>query len=595
MSSLTGHRSLATLVSDADRLKPRTGAQSKPLSLGQAGMLCLIVGVAVLLRIYRMDAFFASSDQVAMANLVQHTYGLKWMFSHIYGPVLPVVARLIAELHETLGMPITETTFRLPSVISSLLQLWFTWLLLRRLRVTQTEAMAALAVCAVLPTALTEAHYGWPYCSFWLLFGTIALWATSAYMQEGRGVYMLIAGAALTLHCLNNVYSFGLPATVLVLWTLYIRGTIQSGNRSAVLANGLSRPIQAVLGFGLPCFIALGVIFFAWQWTGGGQLGHLLFKHERGASGVHLSQLIGLFGLGTRHYGYLFAPIVLIGLLAATYRGVRGAWLGALALWFWLELLPLTLLADWTRLDNGPYFYPVDYMGGLFAGIFCVRLVGWISSRVERDRVRRWGRGAAVVVFAAAFSHMTIGGIDRCLGGSVLQAFTGMQRTALGDILPDTGTKAAGWYVRKHVPMEAVILSVHRNVGMEVSVAEYYCDRRVVAGYDLPPAILPEVVQAMHQDVDVIIVEPADEHLVQVLSEFEPVCSLARDGRIVRRIYARKTADLTPLTAETEELNVLYDQTESADRVPTPLPSSSRFLPVFAKYQKLVNCLKGRP
>jgi hypothetical protein len=190
---------------------------------------------------------------------------------------------------------------------------------------------------------------------------------------------------------------------------------------------------------------------------------------------------------------------------------------------------------------------------------------------------------------------MTIGGIDRCLGGSVLQAFTGMQRTALGDILPDTGTKAAGWYVRKHVPMEAVILSVHRNVGMEVSVAEYYCDRRVVAGYDLPPAILPEVVQAMHQDVDVIIVEPADEHLVQVLSEFEPVCSLTRNGQVVRRIYSRKTAGLTPLTAETAKLNDLYDQTESADRVPTPLPSSSRFLPVFAKYQKLVNCLKGRP
>ena len=167
--------------------------------------------------------------------------------------------------------------------------------------------------------------------------------------------------------------------------------------------------------------------------------------------------------------------------------------------------------------------------------------------------------------------------------------------TGWGNVLPDTGIKAAAYYIREHAPENAVILSLHTNTGMEATSAQYYTGRSVLASYDLKRKHLAPLVAQMHDDVDLIIAETVDRALPAALDDFTCVCTITHAGDAVRFIYARTRLRLPIVQLSTEQTNPKFDEQYRATRIPIPLATPDGFEEKLQRYQATIKQIQKPP
>jgi len=563
----------------------RRASQTRRVAVWRGlGIACVIgagLALAVVLRTWGIGATFASCDQVVLPYQVHYSFGIRWIFAHVYGPVLPLIQRGWGEFLLWLGLPIGESAARLPIVTISLGQVVLTYLLVLRLWYTHAEAGLAALVCAVLPTLVTDAHYPWGYLTSSLFFGTLALWGTLAWFDDRKWWQLAIAALALAAHCLTNCYAFAVPLTLLVAWARAV-ALSRSHDRSVI-----SVPFRsAVVGFVMPCLLALAVIGLSWHWTGQGQLGRLLVKYHVNCVGAGAFFVGSWLRIWLAQFGYLAGLIAAAGMLFGVAFLVRRQRSGLVALWAWAACLPLVLAVNPARIGYpGAYLIDGVYGGGLLAVL--MMCAAWRKLRPHRRL-----RFMLPFVGALVFIHMTVGAADECLAGGRYSQWTGV-RTGWGNLRPDTGIKAAGWYVRAHVPLHAVVMCLHTRWGMESPVAEYYTGRRVLAGYDHPSEILPALLKAVYPLADVVVVPAGYRRLVEPLADLECVCELTRSGRPVRFVYARKDLHLPHVTAEVTTLNARYDRDYQSRHIPMPLPAPPGMTMKLGRYQAAVRRLKS--
>ncbi len=553
----------------------------------QPKLILILLGIATTaigLRLWGINATLATSDQAALPWMLQYSFGVKWIFAHDYGPTLPLLERTWVELLSRMHLPVDEAAIRAPIAAASLLQVLITFALLRRLGASRGTALLGMLVASTTPALVTDAHYCWGYATLWLLTGSVALWATLGWFDERRAYWLMLAGAALTAHCLSNCYAFALPATLLLAWLSKYRHP-QPESMGQPRERSMGCAFAWLCGYGMPCAIALAVIILSWRWTGAGQLGRLLFKHHAGSTGLQFMQVLELPRMWAVQFGYLFGVVACAGLVAGTVASDRRR---LIAFWCWASLVPLVLLVDWRRVG-----YPAEYMieaayaGGLLAVLGIARAYQGLSSR---PRLRVALAGAA----GAALLHMGAGAADACLQDGRLAGLTGV-RTGWGSIKPESGIKAAGWYVRRFVPADAVVMSTHTNTGMEAPVAEYYLGRHVLAGYDLRPDMIGALVRSMQGGLDVLIVEPHQVWLADSMVGFERVATFRHGSEPVRCVYARQSLGLTRIDGECASLNARYDRDCRAPRVPEVLAAPAAFLCELGHYQRVVRRLRAQP
>ncbi len=555
----------------------------------------LIGSVGALIRFWKLGATFESSDQGTMANLIHHAYGIRWIIAHAYGPAVPILERVFSELFSWLGIPSGEAACRFPVALVSLLQVLITYPFLRRAGAAAREALCGTLCAALLPTLVCDAHFAWGYLTVFLFTGTVALWATMTWLDERRPLQLVIAGAALCLHCLSNVFALGLPMTLLFAWIVFLRGgggkrQADRGTQASPISCRLSAP---ALGFLIPCLAALGFMFLSWSWTGQGQIGRLLMKQHHGALGSRLHQLLQLPAFWSTQFGYLFSAVAAFGLIWGWFQlsRPRSGRLGLVALWAGIAAFPLVLLTDWVAMGYpdsylGAYFIEVVYGAGILGGVLM-----WRSLQLTISS--KFARRVAISAVAAVIMVLGIGTADECLFGGTLAHLTGVH-TGWGNVRPDTGIKAAGFYVRENVPADCLILSLHDNQGMEVPLAEYYTGRSVLADCDLKPAMYEAILRAMRESTDVLIVGAAERAWADDLPEMERVCTIRRETRPVRFIYARRSRNLPQVDVEMAVLNARYDRSFRPTRVPLPLLTPPRFLDHLRTYQSTVKELRLR-
>jgi len=571
-------------------VRAASGVSSRATPL--AGLACFagIVSLALSIRAWDIGAAYVSGDQTIMPYLVRHSYGVEWIFARSYGPVTAVVHRAFGEIVSRLGLPISEMVERLPVLLIGFGQVLMTFPLLRRLRYSRGEAMVGMLCCAVLPTLVTDTRltWAWGYLSIWLLAGTVALWATLAYFDDRddrRTWQLLVAACALGAHCLSNTYAFALPATLIVAWAV-----VWLAHRRAEERPGRSAALRStVIGLVLPCTAALTVIVLCWGYTGRtgrGQIGYLLLKCRLGTAGLQWDQLAQLPRMWAGQFGYLFGLIAAVSMVFLP-RADASDRRRLLVVWAWLGLLPVWLLADWDRIGySSAYFIEVAYASGLLGTML-------ICSAYRRLTGHRALRVGVAAIGGLALAHLATGTVDDCLGRGRLAGFTGILNEP-PELKEDVGAKAAGWYVREHVPVQATILSLHTNKGMESSVAEFYLGRRVLAGYDHRPQMLPEILEAMGDDADVLIVEARHRALAENLADFECVCTLRNHTRPIRYLYARRVLHLPRIDEEVWICNQRYDRRYRPRHIPIPLPHPPDYLSLLQKYQKIERLLKRK-
>jgi hypothetical protein len=560
----------------------RQGSRADAWSIRSIAAACAVFAVAIAIRTWNMNAIMATSDQAAIAWMVRHSFGFKWIFAHDYGPVLPLVQRTWAELLSRLHLPIEEAAMRAPILMAGLLQLVVTFCVVRRLGRGRSEAGLAALVCALIPSMVSDARYAWGYNTLWLLAGTAALWGTLAYLQEDRPGWLLLAGVALLLHCLGNCFAFALPVTLLFVWARAAR------NQNGVCSIADDLPVRSIpllrsflMGFIIPCMAALAVIGLSWWWTGGGQLGRLAFKHQVGSTGLRIGQLFDLPAMWVVQFGYLFAVPAAAGLTWATFQGRHRV----LAVWCWASLLPMMILVDWSRVGYpAAYLLETTYAAGLLGTLFIAALYRRLADRPVARAILACGAALAVL-------HMGIASVDACLNHARLTRWTGVP-IIWGSVRPETGIKAAGWYVRKHVPAHCVVMATHTNTGMEVPVAEFYCGRAVLADYDLPGEMIEPLVHQMQAGVDVIIVDPEWCEPADNLPGFERVATFRHHRLAVRHVYARAALGLPRVDEESSALNLLFDAAYRCRKVPQVRLAPPGFEEQLGRYQQTLKSLR---
>jgi len=539
--------------------------------------MAVILAVACLLRGSDLGAPFASSDQVSMPHFVRHGYGIEWLFAHSYGPVPAILLRLFAGLLSWFRSPIGEIASRLPILLVSVAQVMLTYPLMRRLWCSRNQALLGSLACALLPPLVTDGHYAWGYLTIWLFLGTASLWATLAYLDDRRWWQLALAAASLLGHCLSNCFAFGLPLTLMAVWLVAIR-------RAGSARRRLIR--QVLLGFVLPCAIAAGVITLSWLWTGQGQIGRLLAKQHAGTTGWSAAGMLSWSQVYLRQLGYAFSVPATAGLIYGLSRAIRAERSGVLAVWACGAILPLMLLSNPSGIGYpGAYLMEVAFAAGMLAVVLANRC--W-----NRAAGRRGLRAVFAAVFGLALLHLSVGSVDACLAGGRFYRWTGVA-TGWGSAAPETGMKAAGLYVRQYVPMEAVVMPLHTNRGMEAPVAEYYLGRRTIAGFDVRPEHVQPLLTAMAPHVDVVIAEPERAELAESVTGFTVVCTITCQGRPVRLVYAGPDRHLPEMTLDTEVANAQYDRLCTPRHVPQPLPAPPGFENAIAVHRQTLRRLRA--
>ncbi len=547
----------------------------------------LAVGVTALsLRAWGIHATLESSDQAALGHMLYYSFGIEWIFAHDYGPVLPFIEAVWCRLLSRLHVPIDESVLRIPILLMSLVQVAVTWPLMRRLGFSIRSACAGCVAVAILPPLVSDAHYLWAYQTTWLLLGSVALWAALAWMDERQPWQLWLAAIALFLHCLSSLYSYALPIALLAAWRWHAntaRPPLQDRPRVLTVPPDASStsclPLGKafLIGCVLPVLAAVAVIVGSWLWTGRGQLGRLLLKSENGAAGLHVEQILQLPWIWCSQLGPVFGAVCAWAVLTRLRKLRTRDHRSLLALWAVVSIVPYCLLADWSRIGHAPHY--------TFEAIFAAALLGaaWLAEAMTAGM--HW-RAVAVPMAIACGMQLAVAGLDLGRPDIDLRAWTGI-RAAWGEVRPDTGVKAAGYYIRRFVPRDATILSLHAQSGMELPVAEYYCGRKVLAHYDLPDQVLPEVWKTMEPRVDVVLVEVAQARLLAG-SHLRCVCSLRRDGRIVRMVFARPELRLPARDSEIGVLNAAYDRECVPHRVPVALWAPPGFLGHLQAYQTAI-------
>ncbi|HSW46845.1 MAG TPA: hypothetical protein VLM89_14890, partial [Phycisphaerae bacterium] len=316
---------MSTATHATNDFSPPIGCTSLSRAAGRSrtGVLALaaavsIAGAALALRAWDIGTPYASGDQAVLGYLVRHNNGITWIFERNYGPVTEGFNRAFAGLLSLPGLPMSEATERLPAMLVGLAQVLMTYPLLRRMRRSQAEALAGCAAAVVLPVLVTDCRltWAWGYLSIWLLAGTIALWATLAWLDDRKWWQPALAAGAIVTHCLSNVYSFALPATLMVFWACTLRRS-KSGNPSPPSRDALP-------GFVWPCVAAMAVIVLCWVLTGHGQIGHLLTKQQRGTAGLQLDQITRIPAMWATVFGYLSGLLACVALIVCSLHIPRG-------------------------------------------------------------------------------------------------------------------------------------------------------------------------------------------------------------------------------------------------------------------------------
>lgn len=544
--------------------------------LSAAGLLMVI---AAGLRIWNMDATFETSDQAAMPYMICTEYGVTWVFAHHYGPVLPVIHKAWSMAWCGLGFSYDETAARMPVALLGMALVGVSYVLARRLHAGRPEAWITALFVAVVPCLVVDSHYPWGDHGVWVLFGAIALWSMLAYVDTRRTIYLWVTAFALFTHCLSSLYAFALPLTLMAGW--WFKWRTRAAGDSA--DGGTVTAGRVLAGFVLPCVLALVVIVTSWRWTGGGQIGHLLDKKDVETFGLHFHQIPRLPGMWAGQFGLIFGMIAAAAMVWVMVAVGRWRRIGLVGIWAWMGLLPFVLIADWNATGYAQYYmFEVVYAASIAGVLLLCRM--WRSGR--------GGRIVSGVVGVLAFLQLGMASVDVMLPDVSLGRYTGV-RTGWGNVRPDSGAKAAGWYIRRHVPAEALVMALHTNEGMEVPVAEYYLGRKILAHYDLLPQAVGPLWEAMRDDVDVVIVEPGHEDLVRGRAGWDCVFTALRDGEVVRRIYARRGVAAKDFRLEVGESNALYDRDCHAARVPYPMAAAPGFADALGKYQRCIRDLKA--
>lgn len=531
--------------------------------------LAALAAVGFALRAWHSDVPFQSGDFATMPYLVSQRSGIVWILRHTYGPLLPMVVAVLARAAVALGFGMTETLWRMPLILIGTLHVPVTFVLMRRLGASRWAALMAAGVVAVVPSLTNDARYPWGYECLGAMVGSLALWAWLRELDRPPGgehtvrtrLEAWLAGGLMAAYLLSHLLIHAVPIVAVAAAVLI------AGRRGAV--RRIARPAVVV-----PVGLAVGLTCVAWFRYGGGILGRMVRHAAIGTVDAGASSWSDLARLWCEHLGAPWAAFCAVAVVVGLVLLARGDRRGLPALWTIVYILPLVLLLDITHMGRPTQYQIQGTYAASLAGCLLLDILAGAVGRRSRAGVRRFARVGVATAGVAVVGALFVGSYESLFTDRRPPAWTGS--TDYGRVIPDPGTKAAGWYVRAHVPADAVVLATHGMQGLEYPCAIYYTGRHVAAGEDTTPSEQRAIVAAVHGAIDVALVEPALLATFRDEYGFSVPVRILRGGRPVLYIAARPGYAIPAMDVDVAEADARYDRQCALRHIPTPVARNER-------------------
>ena len=516
-----------------------------PAWLEAVGLLA-ISALALYLRTLATAAPFTSADHIMIAYRTTCEPGWRWCFQNHYGPLQPLITKLFALAVTGLGIPMTETLWRLPMGMVGAVIPILAFILARQLnrvalssglmlgsdeqemtaaRVIRTANKRPLTVppktaawyaamwTAVLPPLVTDARYMWAYETLGTALALAVVIATFAYMDRPTRGRAWTVGLLLALYLQSHLHVFAVPCVIvlILLWDRHSEDEDPSRSPclSAAADSGTRSPSARVLramrtpGLWLPPVISMCVLIAAWRIFGGGPIARIITKTSGAAeSPDRIAVALNLARAWLGHVGWLVAALIVAMLALSSARRLvvrpatrckisRRAWF--LMIWIIIFAAPLFIFGFRTG-------RPTQYLTQ-------ATTVAMVLTAVVLFADPRSRNGPIVLRSVVGMLITCV----LCLGSLIANVISRTPSqwlgitAAWGANVPNAGYKTAGWYVRERVPADAVLFALHDTSGLERPVAEYYLGRACIAAEDLTPDQSLALFRGLADKVDVIV------------------------------------------------------------------------------------------
>lgn len=522
--------------------------------------LALLTAAGFFLRFYRTDTPFHSGDFATMPYMVGHWSGHSWILSHSYGPLLPGMVLAFARGVVGLGLGMTETLWRLPLVVVGTLHVPVTYLLMRRLGGWRWSSILAAGIAAVAPSLTNDARYPWGYESLGAAVATFALWAWLRDLQRPTRMGGWLAGMAVAAYLLSHLMVYALPVV------LVATAFVSLGPR-----GGLRRLVRPSLL--IPVGAAAAMTCTAYLKYDGGIIGRMVRHAGTGTVNIGSSSWWDVGLIWCEHLGPPWMTLCTVGVLVGLVLMVRGDRRGLPALWTVVYIAPPLLLLNVLHMGRPDTYqiqasYAASLAGCLFLQWLADRTADWIPT------LRAIARGGLATTGLATVALLLLGSVSNLFTSHRFPALTGSAE--YGRARSDPGYKAAGWYVRTHVPVGAVIYAAHGTMGLEYPCATYYTGRHVAAAEDTSLGEQYRIIAAIHESIDVAIIEPAFVSLFRDVYGFEMPVRIGGPGRSALFIAARRGVVIPEMQVDVAEANEAYDRLYALRRVPVVIERNER-------------------
>lgn len=602
----------------------------------QAVGLLAVAALALYLRTLATDSPFTSADHIMIAYRTTCEPGWRWCFQNHYGPLQPLITKGFAHAVTGLGIPMTESLWRLPMGVVGAIIPVLAFVLTRQITrvalasglmlgsaltgVTHpltcdpakrndcltapptTAAWFAAIWTAVLPPLVTDARYMWAYETLGTALALAVMIATFAYTDNPTRRCAWFVGLLMAFYLQSHLHVYAVPCvvTLILLRDRALAGAVE--HRESI--NALSSPhcsqssgtpsmsgrvsrIAKTPGLWLLPLISLFIIFAAWRLFGGGPIARVITKTAAASeSPDRLAAALSLARAWLGHVGWLVAALVAIILVTSIARRIaarptasnqipRRAWF--LMIWMILFAAPLFVLGFRTG-------RPTQYLTQATTVATILIAIVMFADPCTRVGSLCWRRGAGVLIAWV----LLVGAVSANVVDKRPSQWLGIT-AAWGASVPNAGYKTAGWFVRDLVSPDAVVFALHDTSGLERPVAEYYFGRACVAAEDLSPEQSLALFSGLSDDIDIIV----DDLRIDIgrprywPAPFRLVAYIRSGGTDLIHILARDSLQQKPMPLQPFITDLIYDKEYGPRRVGVIPPKSPRF-PDSTKIRNLI-------
>jgi hypothetical protein len=519
-------------------------------------LILAVLLVSALLRFVDLGRPFPSGDHAEVAAVVAFFYPRElrsfvpsyqastWHLLENPHGVTPVTLALIwTTLVGGVGVHITEFWWNVPFALLGLCIIPLSYRLGRQLGGEPAGVIAALFM-AVLPVQVTlsRASGGGSHIVIALL---AQIWVVSAlldYYQQPTAATSRRASLALVCAILTDVMLPVLLFMVLAIGVCSVQtdpptfGMRLRRARRLLFGSPIIRwPLVALAWpIGLLFLQAAGLISY------GGLLGRLFGGSSR-QPGIRIGEFLQNAALNVGPLSLLLLAGCAIVTVPALLRLERR---GLLLVWSAFYLAPFMIFSR-------PYVFDF-YLLGITPLVFNAALViaSWLGSPAL---VRRLAAGAGMLLLLG----LLIGRSFTMIVGVNLGPALGSGQAA-GAIFPDSGLKAASWWIRAHTPPDALIFA---DVPFEPYQLSYYTHRPVLAVTDAEqPEEVYQLLDTAPQPPAFYLVVPGNEALLRAHAHDAPAlaATVLVDGRPALLIYGQASG--APEQIEAAQANRRFDE-----------------------------------